>query len=113
MSKSPTNSQSMKAICGFFEIDENNYEKDCSKFRNLEIFMLSGFSKIEHFDFFVNLTELSIINQNIKKIENIDKLCNLEILRINENPFLSKIEGLSSLLKLKKLYLFFFNFFLI
>jgi Leucine-rich repeat (LRR) protein len=100
-------SLSFKSLCTFFNINTGNFEKSCEKFNKMEIFMLANFSKIQFLDNFKNLTELSIINQNIKKIENLDILNQLEILRINENPNLTKIEGLNSLINLKKLFLFY------
>lgn len=74
--------------------------------KSVEIFMQHGYSKIESLQYFSNITELVIIQQDIKRIENLSCLKHLESLWINENPHLTKIEGLGTLKQLKRLFLF-------
>jgi Leucine-rich repeat (LRR) protein len=99
----PSKNNGVRKLYNFFEIDN---EENCKEFKSLEIFMLSGYCRIEGLNSFTNLTQLSIIQQNLQRIENLSSLVNLESLWINENPLLVKIEGLSALVNLKKLSLF-------
>lgn len=100
-------SESFLKLCEIEGIkpDENAIE-EASKLKSVEIFMQYGFNKIESLQYFSNITELIIIQQDLRKIENLSSLKNLKSLWINENPHLEKIEGLEELTSLTDLFLY-------
>ena len=85
---------------------DRNPLQEAQQKKSVEVFMQHGYSKIESLEYFPNITELIIIQQDIQRIENLSCLVNLESLWINDNPHLTTIEGLHDLKQLKKLFLF-------
>jgi Leucine-rich repeat (LRR) protein len=63
----------------------------------------NNFGYIPDLSEFKKLKELSLSGTKLKRIENLNSLSNLEVLRLARNPLLTKIEGLTGLASLKEL----------
>ena len=80
--------------------------KGLEQFKNLRILDLynNQISKIENLDKNIDLTYLNLNNNKISKIENLDNNINLTYLDLSNNK-ISKIENLDNNINLKNLYL--------
>ncbi|PTX63479.1 internalin A [Kordia periserrulae] len=98
-------------------LEETKDEKEIMYWRNSNLYFLNDeqeiiglnlndnqISKIEHLEKLTNLSKLGISNNDISKIENLEKLTNLSEFDISNNN-ISKIESLENLTNLLKLYI--------
>ena len=115
--KQKTESIKMFEICGKWydprttELDLSNKQLDhipeeINKFVNLIELSLNNnkITQIQNLDKLTNLQKLDLNNNQIKKIQNLDKLTNLQNLRLGYNQ-ITKIQNLNKLTELNTLYL--------